>query len=177
MKKILITSLLFLAMLMYVPTSFAGVKAGDTELGLQTSLNSSWGDAQPDVNTFLLAGKVSHFVMDELSVGITSVGTIVTSDFGDTALLSFEAEPNWHFMTDTAVVPYVGPHAGFITIETTGFSETVFTYGVQGGVKAFVSENAAVDAQLRYTRFELDIPGAEPTNNLGVFVGLNLYFN
>ena len=90
-------------------------------------------------------------------------------------LLFLELESNYHFMTDKDIVPYVGPHVGMLAFEDDYDSETVLTYGAQAGVKAFVSENVALDFQLRWTHYELDDFDSE-TDTFSLLVGVNVYF-
>jgi hypothetical protein len=178
MKKVAL-SLMLVFLLVGAGPALAGTEAGDTELGVQLGYDniSISNDVDEDWDVFTVAGKVNYFVTDALSLGLSVMGEYYSYDDSDETMLFVEFEPNYHFSTGSSVVPYVGAHAGFVFWEFEDEDDTVFTYGGQIGVKSFFAENAAIDIQLRYTRYEPDVEDADiEIDQISGLVGLNIYF-
>lgn len=171
MKKIIV-AFLMITMVLGAASAFAATEAGDAELGVQFSFMDMSGD-NADAEMALIAGKFGWFLSDELSLGMTASGVSISFDDGDVTQLFFELEPNYHFNTTGSVVPYAGIHAGLSIAEGNGYDSNDFSYGLQGGIKSFLNDNAALDTQLRYTATDID------GNDVDIFelrVGLNIYF-
>jgi hypothetical protein len=170
-KKIIV-AFLMITMVLGAASAFAATEAGDAELGVQFSFMDMSGD-NADAEMALIAGKFGWFLSDELSLGMTASGVSISFDDGDVTQLFFELEPNYHFNTTGSVVPYAGIHAGLSIAEGNGYDSNDFSYGLQGGIKSFLNDNAALDTQLRYTATDID------GNDVDIFelrVGLNIYF-
>lgn len=180
MKKALLVAMT-LSLLAVTQNSMAGTKGGDVELGLNAQLRHisySDDDSDSDINMLMLGIKAGYFFTDNISLGLSFMGVSMSSDDDDTGALFFEVEPNYHFMTDSTLVPYVGMHAGLIYATSGDDSETVPSYGAQAGIKNFFSENVALDVQLRWTHYSLEFGDDDEASidDYGIIVGLNWYF-
>ena len=139
----------------------APYEAGDIELsfagGYNWTTTDTGGDDQ-DSHTINASGNAAYFVTDAISVGVGALGMYVI-DAGDvdedTLLIGAELSADYHFCGLGRLVPYLGLHGGYGYI-TTGESEHMWEYGAHGGVKYLVTDTVFINAQLRYTKFDLD---------------------
>lgn len=175
MKKLLML-LTVVCFIFSAPSLFAGTEAGDTELGLQGSIqNISPDEGDEDITMLILAGSLGYFFTDALSVGVSVMGNLMSYDDYDSTQMSFLIEPNYHFNTESDIVPYVGVNGGITKFESEDTSESMFSYGAQIGFKSFFAENASFKVEGRYTHFEMDDEDVG-VDILGLFVGVNVYF-
>ena len=140
-----------------------GTKAEDWEVNL-TGASESWSISDEDI-TFSetrISGSLGYFFSDSLSVGGTLWNRSYKEDFsGD----QYDSSTNylglygaWHFNLGNNMTPFLGAQFGVGgTTSDDGSSETKRSdtfYGLFGGVKWFLSEWAALNAQ-----FNIDMVG------------------
>lgn len=171
MRKIVVAVLSCL-LVFDVSAVLAGTKSGDSEIGVQMSYqNMSAGDIDGDV--MIIAGKFAYFLTDAISLGGTTAGVAFSSGDTDVTSVTLELEPNYHFNTASNVVPYAGVHTGMAIVDYGDGSNSEIDYGLQGGMKFFLSESTAFDTQLRFTRYSVDDTDVDVKE---IRIGLNIYF-
>lgn len=164
MKK-LVGSVLILSLIAVTPAAFAGTSAGDKEVGVSGSIRFSEDSTGVSANA-----STNWFFTDAFSLGVGLFSMMTMPDNGDDMIMNMVfVEPNYHFAPEAEVVPYAGVHVGLGSFESGDYSSTSITYGAQGGVKKFVSENVALKGECRYT----DMDG---NKELGLHVGMSLFF-
>jgi len=172
MKKVLVGGLCAL-MVVGATSAFAGTKAGDKQVGLQFAYDRMTVDDSSN-SSVILIGTFGYFVTNRISMGLTATANTQIPEQGDTSSSVFaELEPNFHFNTASTILPYAGIHAGMAVSESSGKSNSAFDYGAQVGLKSFISESAAFDTQLRYTRYSYE---SLDFADLRLQVGLDLFF-
>jgi len=175
MKKVIV-GVLSAALVLGASSAFAGTKAGDKEVGLNASLSTTSTDtngSSSDSTSLNIMGTMGYFMSDALEVSVGSMGIVTASDGSDSKNLALFVEPNYHFNTSTAMVPYAGVHGGMFLSQSGETSNSVFEYGAQAGIKSFLSENVAFNTQLRYDRYSVE---DSTTSQLALNVGLVFNF-
>ncbi|MCK4838635.1 MAG: hypothetical protein KAS94_07500, partial [Desulfobulbaceae bacterium] len=129
--------------------------------------NTDSGGSDSDI--MLVAANGAVFITDALAVG-GNVALMAMDDGAgsDITVVTVAVEPNYHFGSGT-VVPYAGAHLGIMAFDYGSGSETEVSFGPHGGLKSFLSENTALDTQLRFTT-------SSSADTLELRVGLNIYF-
>jgi len=169
MKKLLVVAAGLAAV---AQLCFAGVEAGKDELQVQGTLqNVSAGgfDSQ------MISAQVvyNRFIRDDISVG--GALRVDMFDHGeDTSTSIFIlGRGDYYFPALEDYVPYAGAHLGIANFDYGEFGSTEFTYGLQGGVKFFISENASVNAELDLSLYSGD---GEDVTATSLLLGLSHYF-
>jgi len=174
MKKILAVGLIL--PLFAAASSFAGTKAGQSEVQVQGALqNVSYADNDSSELTVQLV--YNKFIRDEVSVGCTFRPTMQKTDDQTTRQLFLLGRGDYYFAAKSTYVPYAGAHLGFINYDRGEYSKTVFTYGLQGGWKFFVSENISWNLELDYSLYsaETDV-GSKDVKVISALAGMSYYF-
>jgi hypothetical protein len=80
---------------------------------------------------------------------------------------------NWYPAARTAV--YLGGRAGAAFEDVTGAGDdTHLAWGLQAGLRQWITPRAALYVEPRYTRFEIDGDGATERDRFDLLLGLNL---
>jgi len=141
--------------------AFAGTAAGDnTVIGSVAWTNL--GVEDEDVNIWDVSGQIAvgRFVTDQLQLEVAASGLWMGSDIEgvseDEYMFGIMLRPNFHFGTQSATVPYIGAAVGGYFWNYEGEEDTVFSYGAQIGLKQFIKENAFLQIEGSWQRFELE---------------------
>ena len=119
-------------------------------------------------DTYNLQGKYGPFVTDRLQLA----GTLGYDKSGSVKTTVYGAEANYHFPNASATLPFVGAFLGGTNIGGAPGGKTNTTaYGVQGGVKQFLSNDVAATAELQHRRPQ----GAARNSTTGIVFGLAFY--
>lgn len=174
MKKFKILCAVMVMSLIYANTAFSGTQAGMSELGAQiTFQNVSVGD--DSTQALILSGRYGYFVSDQVQLALSFAGQRTEyEDFTSTNIF-VEFEPNYMFRSEADNIPYIGAHVGMIIYENDFDDGSTLTYGAQLGIKSFISENTAIDYQVRYTTYEPD-DFDESIDVLQFRIGVNIYW-
>lgn len=174
MKKILF-GLAVLGLLAGMSTlASAAVQQGDTTLTFDVGYNyMELSDA--DVNVWDLTGRVAigRFLTNNFQLEGILNGMTGELDFGD-GTEDFSAgavliRPNFHFLTESTTVPYVGAAVGFCYYDIAGEDETNFMWGAQAGLKQFIRDNVFIQMEASYLRTEIM---DEDLDNFRIMAGL-----
>jgi len=126
----------------------AGTQKGDTTLvgsaGYRNYTTPEYWDIYAQIG-------IGHFLTDQFQLEATLAG----SWDEDSSMYGVLLRPNYHFATQTSFVPYVGVSAGGYFLKG-DFDETVFSYGAQIGVKQFFRENAFMQVECNWQRYEVE---------------------
>lgn len=148
------------------------LEAGMTEFNGQVSINNMSGDDVDMTMTTISVG-AGRFISDVSSVGIQIMRVGIDADGDDTSYMFINGRYDYHF---TAIAgggfPYVGAHAGLIMLEIGDEDETEINYGVQGGIKYFLTESTALNLEANYTMYEVM---DEELDNLQFLAGLSVF--
>jgi len=170
--------------------SQAGTQAGKSELRIDGSLQNMSMDSS---DSTMLSGQIVYnkFLSDQFSLGAAIRPMIQTqsSDYGDdqtTSFLFLLGRGDFYLTGgESSFVPYIGAHAGVINYEydmggDDSTSESVLTYGIQGGGKFFVNENTSFNIELDLSIYspetEDDYGDSEDVTVTTVLFGYSVYF-
>ncbi len=163
----------------------AAVRQGLWELGVSASyqnnnvdidIEEGDADVSTDADSLSLTGSAGYFVTNNLEV--TGFGTYIQQDFGDgsTDTLLIGTAVDWHFMTESNFVPYVGIGGAYANIdvgdlgdEAGEVSEDDFIIQGRVGVKQFVADNIAL-------RYQVEWNQGDNTESLGASLGIATFF-
>ena len=167
----------------------AGTTAGESELRIDGAIQNTSTEYS---DTRSISGQLTynHFLSDQFSIGGSIRPMIQTSDPDNgeettSSMLFLLGRGDLYLSTDNDdFVPYIGAHAGVINYEfDTGSgdseSESVLTYGIQGGIKMFVSENTSFNIEVDLSIYtpESDNGGDEDDVTVtSVLFGYSVYF-
>jgi opacity protein-like surface antigen len=116
--------------------------------------------------------KAGYFVMEPLEVSVAA--TYLKADLGggaDLRALMLGAGVDYHFMTRTPLVPYVGAGLHWVDLKSGGAGSDDWAWDVHAGLKQFVSQNVAIKYEVSYLKFDdFDLKG------INVSVGLSFFF-
>lgn len=82
----------------------------------------------------------------------------------------FAAVLDYHFPTESALLPFAGVTAGYA--DAGGNSDSYFQYGIRGGVKYFLNQNVSVNGILQYSDTDQDNSESDFRLNLGLSIYL-----
>ncbi len=178
MKKVLLVAVL--ACLLAVPAFAQAVptlSTGTREIGLGGTIDLE-GESGLTYDFSVLYGV---FIQDALEVGGTLGYDFVEGDPDNTTTLSLEGLVDYHFLGDTAFVPYVGGRLGWSKTETGDVDSDAITYGARGGIKYFISDTVGIEAGIQYMMATEDIyyndSVTEPEDtNLTIEFGIRVLF-
>ena len=164
-----------------------GTHQGQIEVNFTSSMDSWTMDVDGEDWVFgytyinLSAG---YLVTDNIEVGAKLIIDNDSEEWqGDTADTSFSSPyvfASYNHNLESNITPYVGAGIGSSTFENEEGDTTDRTfYGPFLGVKFFVSEWAAVTAQVTYDLVTFDYPDGESydASHLDFNVGLSVFFN
>lgn len=182
---------------------FAQVQKGDSNIGANMSLSTDTGVDAPTTN-FTLVLSYQYFITDNISLGFgPSFSTSVNKqDLAETWTDAFGLNlfGNYNFLTSGGkALPYIGAqftlrnlYSGTDTFDANGVNTstdytdiTTTSFGVNGGLKYFITERVNIDGNLSYTSnlsitaevngstFEPDVEGGllQFTIGLGIILG------
>lgn len=146
--------------------SLAGSKAVSAMLSLQTVSQSD----MDDVTMAMLIGSLGYFFSDNFELNGSIMRIVAESSGMETTMTDVSAVFNYNIILgSTFYVPYAGLNLGMAIQDVAGESETDVSYGGQGGVKCFLSEDLSLNTELRLTQT------ADQTT-VQLFVGFSFYF-
>jgi outer membrane protein W len=179
MKKILVV--LFTVVLVSMSASaFAAQKMGKgaKEVAAFASISSTDSSPGGTSKDQTLALGFGYFLTDPISVG-ARIDEMMTKSQGFKVSTTFiEVEGKYHFYQKSQpVIPYAGLSLGAAMTEMAGDSSTGILFQPKAGVKMFLSENIAANAELNYSIYDSEMAGADVTNKtLKLQVGLSMFF-
>jgi opacity protein-like surface antigen len=187
MKKLAIVAVVVAMCAISAVVARAGVEQGINEVSVLGDINRVADKSGSDTESkVFVAADLSYdrFLSDTWSVGgLLKYSTAqINSKFDDTSTTYLMARTDYHFLTDSPAVPYVGLRLGGVNYvlgsDDLKYSKTTIAYGLEGGVKWFVLENVALKAELSYTMFTLSDTGAndDDMSDLNVMLGASLFF-
>jgi len=138
MKKLIVLLALFA---MPVAGSALMLSEGMNEAALSgvVDLNSAAG-TKIDLDLFY-----GRFITDDIEAG----GTLTYRDDNNYTLFAIGPAVDYNFDTGMAVIPYVGAACQFAQADLENDDHTALDFGLEGGVKVFVTECIAVSAALK----------------------------
>src|SRR5690606_36343227 len=143
-----------------VTIGHAGVGQGTWETGFSGSY-SALDAADNDIDLLLLDAKAGYFVTNALEVS-GALGDLDAEIEGDgMEALMLGAGVDYHFNTDSAMVPFVGAGISWVDVDVDGLGgDDDYAWEARAGIKQFVADNVAVKYQLSYIDFnDLDLSG------------------
>ena len=165
----------------------AGTKEGQNELRADGSLAlMSVGDS----DSTTLSGQLvyNRFIKDNVSIGAAIRPQLSSQDSGsgdsnESTMLFFLGRADYYLAVDGSSpwVPYVGLHAGLINYTSeygdSSESDTVLTYGLQGGGKYFLAENTSMNLEADFSRYEQESDyDSEEVDVITFLLGYSYYF-
>lgn len=183
MKKILVV--LFAVVLISLSASaFAAQKMGKgaKEVAAYASLSntdssvSGGGSSKSSDQTLALS--FGYFLTDPISVG-ARIDEMMSKQAGSKFSTTFiEVEGKYHFyQKGQPAIPYAGLSLGAAMTDVAGDSSTGVLFQPKAGVKVFLTENVAANAELNYSIYDSSIGGVDVTNKtLKLQVGLSMFF-
>ncbi|OGW37077.1 MAG: hypothetical protein A2X58_05700 [Nitrospirae bacterium GWC2_56_14] len=183
MKKILVV--LFAVMLVSLSASaFAEQKMGKgaKEIAAYASISSTdssvSGGTSTKSNDQTISLGVGYFLTDPISVGVR-IDEMMSKQAGTKFSTTFiEVEGKFHFYRkNQPVIPYAGLSLGAAMTDVAGDSSTGVLFQPKAGVKVFLTENVAANAELNYSVYESELAGVDVTNKTLKFqAGLSMFF-
>lgn len=146
---------LLLAASLVLPATFAdaAVRQGSVELGFSGAYSRlNVGDSK--VRLRLLDVSAGYFVTPELE--ISAMGGYLHSKIDGEKMkaLTLGAGLDYHFMTRTQFVPYVGGALRWADFDSGGFDEDDWAWELRAGAKQFLNRNTAIKYQISYLEFD-----------------------
>lgn len=174
-KKAILFICICLFIIVSVSTSFAKIKKLEGQKAISANANLNWIDAG-DTNTGsrILSLGFSYFPKDFLEAKGTLLIMNIDAGDSDGTIYSVLAQCNYNFFKPNAtLVPYAGIQLGFSGYDFDDSDETNVSYGLQGGVKYFLSEDLSMNGELNYLVTNIDPDDVKATSLL---FGLSYYF-
>lgn len=171
MKKTV--NVMLTAAVLVLPAAFlnATVNQGTWEIGFSGAYSSL--DVGPDDVELLQAdATVGFFVTNGLQIS-GSIGYLDADlDTFEFEALTLGAGADYHFMTRSPFVPYVGGGLRWVDVDVDGLgSDDDWAWEVRAGAKQFITRNVAIKYQAAYFEFDdLDLDG------FNLSVGLSFFF-
>jgi hypothetical protein len=171
------------------PQTFSQVEKGDANIGFNTQLSSLVGvDATNASGSIYLS--YQYYVSNNVSLGLGPLISFNSSDASSQTTIGLNFFANYNFLTANGkTLPYLGAvfllSNSFIEAGTSYIDTSNKSFGVNGGLKYFLSERVNLDGNLSYTTIlstSVDVDGQvfEPdpeggilqfTFGLGVIIG------
>jgi len=187
MKKILVV--LFAVVLVSLSASaFAAQKMGKgaKEVAAYASISSTDSSSNNSFYSYSSKSKdqtislaLGYFLTDPISLGVRIDEMTSKPSGGSKFSTTFiEVEGKYHFyQKNQPVIPYAGLSLGAAKTEVAGDSSTGVLFQPKAGVKMFLTENVAANAELNYSVYESEFAGADVKNKtLKLQVGLSMFF-
>ena len=178
--KSLKTCVVTVGLALLAGVSLAQTEKGKYEVSGMFTYAHTWADLNGDTTSF-----------DEY-VGVIGLGYYLNDHWeikDNTAILGFSGEgvdatavaimagPDYHFLTEKSLVPYVGVYAGGIFADGSIGSSDASTSGLildaHIGLKQFVASNVAIEYRLSYQYSEIE---DVKLNNMMAMIGINFLF-
>lgn len=155
----------------------AQVRAGLNEVNFTATLSGTKVEDSDTVTSFTFSGAYGRFLTADFEVGPLLSLTKVENSDGFGTLSGFAS---YHFVPDSTVVPFVGVQMGGSFGMSTPFSDNPWSYGIFGGIKAFIGNGGgAVTIQPFWTRQNVHNTVADTTthvDNFGASAGISIFF-
>ncbi|HLS28546.1 MAG TPA: outer membrane beta-barrel protein [Opitutales bacterium] len=131
----------------------AAVRQGSVELGFSGAY-SRLRVADSKVRLRLLDVSAGYFVTPE--VQISGMGGYLHSKIDGEKMkaLTLGAGLDYHFMTRTQFVPYVGGALRWADFDAGAFSKDDWAWELRAGAKQFLNRNTAIKYQISYLEFD-----------------------
>lgn len=198
MKKIVFTSIAFLFTVILMGQTEKGTFTVSGGTGLQftsTTIEYEYdGDSLGDLdtNSFSIMASAGYFVIDNLSLGLsTTFSSTTTKDEGDkytsksTILMP---TLSYYFPVEGNFRPFIQAGAGLASnVEEDDYNGTTDTYklsglaiGLSGGASYFINSSVSIDFGVAYTTANLkdsdDSDWVQKGKSFGGVIGFSLYF-
>jgi opacity protein-like surface antigen len=192
MKKTSIIAAASLLVALASSSSFAALNAGENEVSVFGSFNSSKPEGGKSSDTTTISAGMGHYFTDYFSFGGDLSLTGTSADRTESSTLTANINAKLYLNTKGTIIPFVGAQFGYLTTANTfdttnsfgvlvskDTTSTGINYGAMAGVKFFMSENASFDAKFNYSKSTIT-PSESPNDfkqtDTGVLVGLTYYF-
>ncbi len=187
MKKILVV-LFAVALVSLSASAFAAQKMGKgaKEVAAYASISSTDSSSNSSFYSYSSKSKdqtislaLGYFLTDPISLGVRIDEMTSKPSGGSKFSTTFiEVEGKFHFYKkNQPAIPYAGLSLGAAMTEVAGDSSTGLLFQPKAGVKVFVSENVAVNAELNYSIYESSLGPIDITNKTLKFqAGLSMFF-
>ena len=148
MLKIRLLPLLLAAPALFAAPAYAGVQAGDTEIGIFTSISS---DNEADTSSFTLQGSFGKFFTDNLEGKLGAAISTTTDAAGDsTGFMDIGGGGDLTLGgAKQQLVPYVGGLMNMSIVTSGDLSGVGLTLDIHAGCKFFLTERASLDLQFK----------------------------
>ncbi len=136
------------------------------------NINNSSADV--DIVMMMIGGTFGMFFTDNMEVNGTLVLMGVDADGEEATMYSILGRCNYNFYkSGLTYIPYAGGTLGFTSVEFGSESDSSLSYGVQGGIKYFMSEETSFNFELGYLHSEIE---SSDVDSLIFSFGISYYF-
>ncbi len=136
------------------------------------NINNSSADV--DILMTMIGGTFGMFFTDNIEVNGTLVLMSVDADGDEATTYSILGRCNYNFYkSGLTFIPYAGGTLGMTYAEFGPYSDTSLSYGVQGGIKYFMSEETSFNFELGYLHSEIE---SSDVDSLIFSFGISYYF-
>lgn len=142
---------------------------------VETSFSGAYSEldaGDSDIDLLLVDVKAGYFVTNALQISgaVSYFDMDIDGDGLDALMLGAGAD--YHFLTQTEIVPYVGAGINWVDVNFDGIGDDDdYAWEARAGMKQFVAQNVAIKYQVSYIDFDdLDLSG------ITVNVGLSFFF-
>ncbi|MFZ5570365.1 MAG: outer membrane beta-barrel protein [Thermodesulfobacteriota bacterium] len=132
-----------------------------------------------DSKTSMATLGFSYYPKNFLETKLAMLGMKVESGDFDTTIYSLAGVVNFNlFKPGWVAVPYIGGQLGISGYDAGEYDDTALSYGGQGGVKFFLSEDLSLNVELNYLMTTVDAGEGEEldVDNTSVLLGFSYYF-
>ena len=180
MKKGSIVACIFCLLSVFYNGAAAQVEEGNQELSVMFSYNNISIEGQSEsIGMILLGGSYGYFFNDELQVGGSMFYAGMLSGNKVPGMGMISPTITYHFMLmNPMLVPYVGTSVSkYFFTDWDGEKPSIFGFGINGGLKYFLSEDTSLGPQLRWDRQTYKIGGDSlSANQIQFLVVLSTFF-
>ena len=124
-----------------------------------------------NATTTLLGGSYGMFFTDNIEAS----GTLMLMNFdGDFTIYLLYGRCNYNFVKKgETYIPYAGVALGMVGYDDGNADDSAISFGAQGGVKYFLSEDTSFNLEASYTFAEID---GESYDAFSITAGISFYF-
>jgi len=134
--------------------------------------NSSAGDV--DVTMTMIGGTYGKFFTENMEGNGTLILMGVDADGDEATMYSILGRFNYNFyQSGLTYIRYAGVTLGYTSAEFGDDSDSSLSYGVQGGIKYFMSEETSFNFEAGYLHSEIE---SEDVDSIILSVGISYYF-
>ena len=158
-----------------------GVKEGNTTVSVFGTVNNSSPDEGDSVTLAMVGGALGTMTSDTFGVelGFTYMG--VNSGDDTMQMLMLRPAIRYYFVDNPTMVPYVGAHVNWGTINLSDEDDNINMYGggASAGANFFITETVAIYPELQIERIVVDMGDDDDTagaTSTSLLFGLRAFF-